>query len=391
MKKILLSGLCAAFVFAGCQNELYKDAAKDHKSKQGAYIAGDNVLNSFVAEGVETYLNGVVIGLARKADSNVTVRLTAGDQAQLDAYNKKNQTSYPLLPKEMYEVANQVTLDAGYSSVEVPIKLTELAFNGNSTYALPVRLEKGGANIISGQSETLLIMEQKLITKSLKMSGSGAEDGDMFPQDFSVDQWTMEMMINRSSYSSNNRSIGGTKLAPNSSSNDEIYTRFGDVTIDPNQLQIKTGRSQIDVPKDLFAAQPNVWYMISFVYDGKKNSIYIDGKLVAEREIREGAYGLTGFWIGGANELIREIRFWDIARTPKQIKDNVWKTVHPDSKGLLLYYPGNGKKFDRESGKVVEDETKIWDWSKNEKHLNRPSGASFDNNGGEGFVFPPEA
>lgn len=391
MKKILLSGLCAAFVFAGCQNELYKDAAKDHKSKQGAYIAGDNVLNSFVAEGVETYLNGVVIGLARKADSNVTVRLTAGDQAQLDAYNKKNQTSYPLLPKEMYEVANQVTLDAGYSSVEVPIKLTELAFNGNSTYALPVRLEKGGANIISGQSETLLIMEQKLITKSLKMSGSGAEDGDMFPQDFSVDQWTMEMMINRSSYRSNNKSIGGTKLAPNSSSNDEIYTRFGDVTIDPNQLQIKTGRSQIDVPKDLFAAQPNVWYMISFVYDGKKNSIYIDGKLVAEREIREGAYGLTGFWIGGANELIREIRFWDIARTPKQIKDNVWKTVHPDSKGLLLYYPGNGKKFDRESGKIVEDETKIWDWSKNEKHLNRPSGASFDNNGGEGFVFPPEA
>ncbi len=391
MKKILLSGLCAAFVFAGCQNELYKDAAKDHKSKQGAYIAGDNVLNSFVAEGVETYLNGVVIGLARKADSNVTVRLTAGDQAQLDAYNKKNQTSYPLLPKEMYEVANQVTLDAGYSSVEVPIKLTELAFNGNSTYALPVRLEKGGANIISGQSETLLIMEQKLITKSLKMSGSGAEDGDMFPQDFSVDQWTMEMMINRSSYRSNNKSIGGTKLAPNSSSNDEIYTRFGDVTIDPNQLQIKTGRSQIDVPKDLFAAQPNVWYMISFVYDGKKNSIYIDGKLVAEREIREGAYGLTGFWIGGANELIREIRFWDIARTPKQIKDNVWKTVHPDSKGLLLYYPGNGKKFDRESGKVVEDETKIWDWSKKEKHLNRPSGASFDNNGGEGFVFPPEA
>lgn len=391
MKKILLSGLCAAFVFAGCQNELYKDAAKDHKSKQGAYIAGDNVLNSFVAEGVETYLNGVVIGLARKADSNVTVRLTAGDQAQLDAYNKKNQTSYPLLPKEMYEVANQVTLDAGYSSVEVPIKLTELAFNGNSTYALPVRLEKGGANIISGQSETLLIMEQKLITKSLKMSGSGAEDGDMFSQDFSVDQWTMEMMINRSSYRSNNKSIGGTKLAPNSSSNDEIYTRFGDVTIDPNQLQIKTGRSQIDVPKDLFAAQPNVWYMISFVYDGKKNSIYIDGKLVAEREIREGAYGLTGFWIGGANELIREIRFWDIARTPKQIKDNVWKTVHPDSKGLLLYYPGNGKKFDRESGKIVEDETKIWDWSKNEKHLNRPSGASFDNNGGEGFVFPPEA
>ena len=35
--------------------------------------------------------------------------------------------------------------------------------------------------------------------------------------------------------------------------------------------------------------------MISFVYDGKKNYVYINGELVAEREIRTGPYGLVWF------------------------------------------------------------------------------------------------
>ncbi len=58
---------------------------------------------------------------------------------------------------------------------------------------------------------------------------------------------------------------------------DEIYTRFGDVTINPNQLQIKTGSSQIDVPADKFSAQPDTWYMLAFVYDGQKNYVYVNG------------------------------------------------------------------------------------------------------------------
>ncbi len=103
------------------------------------------------------------------------------------------------------------------------------------------------------------------------MNGSGSESDKMFPQDFKVKQWTMEAMVKRSAYNANNRSIGGTKLVANAGPHDEIYTRFGDVTIDPNQLQIKTGSAQIDVPKNKFAAKPNEWYMLTFVYDGKNN------------------------------------------------------------------------------------------------------------------------
>ena len=171
---------------------------------------------------------------------------------------------------------------------------------------------------------------------------------------------------------------------------DEIYTRFGYVTINPNQLQIKTGSSQIDVPADKFSAQPDTWYMLAFVYDGQKNYVYVNGVLVADREIRTGPYGLIGFWIGGSNELIREVRFWKTARTSQEIASNIWKMVNPDDDNLLLYYPLNGKKRDSATGEITEDETLLWDWSKNGKNLPKPSSYSFDDNKGNGFIFPPQ-
>ena len=125
-----------------------------------------------------------------------------------------------------------------------------------------------------------------------------------------------------------------------------------------------------------------------FVYDGKKNYVYVNGELVADREIRTGPYGLVGFWIGGANELVREIRFWKTARTPQQLKQFMWKTVDGSDENLVLYYPLNGKKRNLDTGEITEDETMLWDFSNNAKHLPLPSKAKFDDNDGKGFMFP---
>ena len=130
--------------------------------------------------------------------------------------------------------------------------------------------------------------------------------------------------------------------------------------------------------------------MLAFVYDGHKNMVYVNGELVAEREIRTGPYGLIGFWIGGSNELVREVRFWKTARTAKQLKAYTWKMVDPTDDNLLLYYPGNGKKRDAATGEIEDDETMIWDWSNSAQHLPKPSGATFDDNGGKYYTFPIE-
>ena len=393
MKKIVMT-LFGALLLAGCQNELYTESQKENGSGQGAYIAAEGPIQIFVEEGKEYFIKDVKVGLTVKEDKAFDVPLIVGDQAQLDEYNKKNNTSYLMLPPEMYEMPTVMNFKPNLAMQSIPVSLKNLKFSLKGDYALPIRLSNGSASPIPGEEEALLILEKRTRTKVLLMNGSGSESDKMFPQDFKVKQWTMEAMVKRSAYNANNRSIGGTKLVANAGPHDEIYTRFGDVTIDPNQLQIKTGSAQIDVPKNKFAAKPNEWYMLTFVYDGKITYVYVNGDLVASSEIRDGEYGLIGFWIGGANEYIREVRFWDIARTQQQIKAFTWKMVNPDEKGLLLYYPCNGLKRNHETGEITEVDTMIWNWATyydgDKDNLNLPMKGRFDDNGGKMFVFPAE-
>ena len=393
MKKIVMT-LFGALLLAGCQNELYTESQKENGSGQGAYIAAEGPIQIFVEEGKEYFIKDVKVGLTVKEDKAFDVPLIVGDQAQLDEYNKKNNTSYLMLPPEMYEMPTVMNFKPNLAMQSIPVSLKNLKFSLKGDYALPIRLSNGSASPIPGEEEALLILEKRTRTKVLLMNGSGSESYKMFTQDFKLKQWTMEAMVKRSAYNANNRSIGGTKLVANAGPHDEIYTRFGDVTIDPNQLQIKTGSAQIDVPKNKFAAKPNEWYMLTFVYDGKITYVYVNGDLVASSEIRDGEYGLIGFWIGGANEYIREVRFWDIARTQQQIKAFTWKMVNPDEKGLLLYYPCNGLKRNHETGEITEDDTMIWNWATyydgDKDNLNLPMKGRFDDNGGKMFVFPAE-
>ena len=388
MKHIYFGVLALGLMMAGCQNELYKDPVADFQSAQAAYMVTDETTQIFVEENKDVSVKNIILGLSQKENKENAVSLEFGNQTQLDAYNQKHGTDYILLPKEMYQAEELVKFKPEQTSLIVPLELKGVKFSMKGTYALPMKLNSGNVTSIPGQTETLLVLEQRIKTKCVRLNGSGSEKADMFPNDFKVEQWTMEAMVKRSAYVSNNRSIGGTKLVKGSNMIDEIYTRFGDVTIKPNQLQIKTGNSQIDVPADKFSAQPDEWYMLSFVYDGKKNYVYINGELVADREIRTGAYGLVGFWIGGSNEYIREVRFWKTARTPQQLKAYVWKMVDASDKDLLLYYPLNGKKRNAETGEIVEDETMFWDWSNSQQHLPLAKNAYFDNNNGQGFTFP---
>lgn len=393
MKKIVMT-LFGTLLLAGCQNELYTDTQKDFGSDQGAYIAADGPIQIFVEEGKEYFIKDIKVGLAVKENKACEVPLKVGDQAQLDEYNRKNGTSYLMLPSEMYEIPSVMTFKPNLAMQSIPVSLKDLKFSLKGDYALPIRLSKGSVTLVPNEEEALIILEKRTRTKALLMNNAGSESGDMFPQDFKVKQWTMEVMIKRSAYNTNNKSIGGTKVAPNSSPLDEIFTRFGDVTINPNQLQIKTGASQIDVPSSKFAAKANEWYMLTFVYDGKMTLVYVNGDLVASREIRIGEYGLTGFWLGGSNEFVREVRFWDIARTAQQIKGYTWKMVNPDEQGLLLYYPCNGQKRDHETGVISDDATKIWNWATyyngDKSKLDLPMVGKFDDNNGEMYVFPAE-
>lgn len=389
MKRIYIY-LLSLLALVSCQNELYNDAQDEFQAKQGVYFVNKGTVQKFVEENKTVEIPDLSVGLTRKDNNPVKVIFNAGNQEQLDAYNKKNGTNYILLPESMYDLKKELVIDPLFTSVSVPLKLKDVQFSPKGSYALPIRIASSDVSVIGGQTDALVVLEQKIVTKILRMNGGYASDAEMFPKDFKVPAWTLEVMINRANYSSNNRAVVWTQRPAGSSALNEIFTRFGDVTIKPNQLQIKTGGSQIDIPADKYSALPNQWYMLSFVYDGKLTYVYINGILVAQREIRTGEYDVTGISIGDKNELIREVRFYKVARTPQQIAANIWKTIDYTDDNLLLYFPMNGKKYDHETGKIVEDDTMIWDWSKSAKHLKKPAQAIFDDNEGKGFVFPPE-
>lgn len=387
MKKFLWC-LGVVSLFSACQDELYENDLKSHKADQGAYFNGSRSVQLFVRENKDVEIDNLSAKLVKPETTDKSVRIIAGSQEQLSAYNKQNNTNFILLPASMYETATSVNIRATEVEAKIPLTIKNVVFPKKGQYALPIKVEGIGVNTVSGQNETIVILEEQVATKSLRIKDASSSKAGIFPKDYKVAQWTLEVMVNRSAYDRDNRSIVGTDNTGDPK--DEIFTRFGDVTIKPNQLQIKTGASQIDISASKFSALENVWYPLVFSYDGKTTRVFVNGEEVVASEIREGAYSITGFWVGGSNDLIREVRLWNRAVPQSELKENMWKTIDPKSKGLILYYPMNGKKYDHATGNITEDESRIWDWSATGGHLPLPSGAKFDDNKGEYFIFPPE-
>ena len=166
--------LAVLLFLTGCQNELYKNPLDDFQSEQGVYIANNGVLQSFVEEGKDVEIKGLQVALAVQDTKEIKVTLEAGNQAQLDAYNAKNGTNYIVLPKEMYEISQKITFMPLYAMMDVPISLKNVKFSLEGNYALPIRITGGDVNIIRGQEETLLVLEQRVNTKALRISTSGS-------------------------------------------------------------------------------------------------------------------------------------------------------------------------------------------------------------------------
>jgi hypothetical protein len=378
MKRIVYA-LLAASLLGSCQNELYNDPAKDHQSEQGIYIHGQEQTQIFLLSGASQDANGPRVSLVKPASSTVTVNFSVGSQAQLDAYNAKNGTSYKLLPSTMYELPASVTIPAGQTSASIPVKLKAVTFSSGEVFALPIQLQGSNPHAIGGQSEAIIVVDQATETKALSIN-TGNEIAAYFAEDILVPQWTMEVMVKRSNI---NGALAGTKFVGASDDKSEIYPVVG-----KDGSFFRTGGTDLSLSKDIMPLEDNKWYMFSFVYDGANVSVYCNGRQVLSQPVRDGDYKLGGFWLSTTRGLMRELRFYKVARTPAQIAANVWKTVDPKDTNLVAYYPMNGKKYDPATGKVTEDETQIWDWSAGAHHFPSLQGATFVDNAGKPFRFP---
>lgn len=378
MKRIVYA-LLAVSLLGSCQNELYNDPAKEHQSEQGIYIYGQEQAQIFLLNGESQDANGPQVSLVKPEASDVVVNFSIGSQTQLDAYNAKNGTNYKLLPSSMYELATSVTIPSGKIMASIPIKLKNVTFSAGEVFALPLQLQGSNPRAIGGQSDALIIVDQATETKVLSINTNN-EIATFFAENIYVPQWTMEVMVKRSNL---NGALVGTKFVGSSDDKSEIYPVVG-----KDGSFFRTGGTDLRMTKDALPLEDNKWYMFSFVYDGLNISIYCNGRQILSQPVRDGEYKLGGFWLSSTRGLMRELRFYKVARTPAQIAANVWKMADPKDTNLVAYYPMNGKKYDPATGAITDDATAIWDWSAGAHHFPSLQGATFVDNAGKLFRFP---
>lgn len=291
--------------------------------------------------------------LGAPAEGDVTVSY-GFDAAALQAYNAKNGVDYQLLPEKYYSFSEtQATIKAGEVSsapVDLVIKPFDEGVDATKKYAIPVSIvSASGADVLQASSSLMILIDQVIVTTVPYLGYNRIEVTPEKPIE-GLSAWTLEWNLCKDEFNRNNATqwhIEGLDGSP------VIYTRFGDVTCDPNQFQAKVGAGK---PQSITRFSAKKWYHLAFTYDGTNLRLYVDGKLdftyphATPGEVFTFSRVVFGNAKGQAyNGKVSELRVWSVARSQAEIENNMY-VVSPDTPGLEVYW-----KCNEGSGTVIKD------------------------------------
>lgn len=366
MKQILISKpimviMLVAALFTGCDNAKYNaidNMIYIQESKTQAYVSQKVPIRNVDLAVSLTPCAGQVV--SEDTEIQVTV-----NEADLEAFNQRNGTSYVLLPQDGYSVTGKiVTIKQGElnaSAIKVIFKpmTTEMKKSGK-TYALPVSITSASTVKTLKGADMLVYVMDPLKTISVPIIKRSNNLEMKMRQDYQLKEWTVEYRLSIDRLGTeigqfNNQALFSAK-APDGVDG-EIYTRFGDAPIEGNRLQIKTQGSQMN-SNMLFNI--NTWYHIAFVNNGTKLTLYINGVKDSEMTTKGETTSLSkdNFAFGTpehylvANIKLSELRFWTKAISQTQIQNNMFN-VNPETDGLEAYWrlnEGEGNEFNDFTG-----------------------------------------
>ena len=351
MKRIYLSGIFAiifAVIFFGCDNAGY--STKDNS----VYIADAASSSKSTTVFIETTGADVniIVRLAKKMERDIEVSLKLNPRL-LEEYNELNSTEYELLSNYKFPENAKVTIPAGDISAGYRIHIDNFDTQGKN-YALPIELGEvitGDVDMSVTQSKFIYLLAKPLIVSVPVMTGTSGMIETLPEEDWGigVSQWSLECWVRMSAFSKNNQAIFNL-----GSGDHEIYIRFGDANGPYNYLQVKTLGGQVETARDFV---PNTWYHLAFVYDGTTFTIYRNG----EQDVKfdppspKGGEVRINFvqMISSGSYFpdkcgMSQVRLWNVARTPNQIKNNMFFAINPENPDLIAYWPmdeGTGLTF----------------------------------------------
>ena len=308
----------------------------------------------------------ILVRSAAPAKQTITVNL-AVQQSALDAYNKRNDANYVLLPAEFYTLsATSLKIEQGKVStpeLTVTIKpFTEELSKSGKKYAIPLSITSvSGADlsVLQGEKDFIIACDQVIKTKAIKLLPQQGMKTS-FAEGVKTDTWSVEMRVKsddiRANY--NNQSFMGISSGIDGGGEGSgfIFGRWeGDV------LQFKVNGH--DGVSATIKPESNKWYHVALVCANGTLPIYVNGQLNKQEQNLKfatvGQYKDFTFayprWRNHpyrkSNYYMSEIRFWNRALTAAQIRRNRF-SIDPATPGLVAYW-----KLDEGTGTTFKDAT----------------------------------
>jgi hypothetical protein len=305
--------------------------------------------------------SGGEIAITAKVSQLVTAPVKVAieiDTSLITTYNQLTGKQYQSLPQGSFALIgnNTVTISPG-ASLSDAIKLRVLSikdFKDGVSYLVPVTIKSADGFPILEASKTLYVKISRVVISTV-----ASVTNNYFTVDFSRNNEALKAM-NTISYEIRVMANQFQPSSPFISSimgiEENFLLRFGDVTVQPNQLQVAGGITATNIPIQF---STGVWNHIAAVYNGSQLKVYVNGQLAATKDGTR-TVNLTDTYAGGfhfgfsangryLDGAISEARIWSKALTQAEISNGMCG-VDPASAGLVGYW-----KFNEGAGNIAHD------------------------------------
>lgn len=303
---------------------------------------------------------GITVSSSCLASSEQKVNISVATE-KLEEYNHTNGKTYKGLPEGSYKLSSESILLKTGENVSEQLILSLLntsKFEEGAVYCLPLTISnvEGGMPVLESSRTIYIVLNQTIITQAAASKNMPIPFEDD-PSLASVPQVTMEARVMVTKFASSNPYISTVMGVE-----EEFLLRFGDVTIEPNQLQLAGGGYPVTAKTEF---ETNKWYHLAVVFDGSTIKLYVNGELDGQTDAPRGPIVLCGktdkrrFCIGGSlnsrllNGYISEVRVWKKALSQSQIQNNMCYVSPDNYKDMIAYWRFN----DGADAEVIKDWT----------------------------------
>ncbi|MBK5722590.1 DUF1735 and LamG domain-containing protein [Dysgonomonas sp. Marseille-P4677] len=372
IKYVLVISFVILLFTYGC-NDAKNDVIGNHVYLSN--VSTENFQKITIDENGSTVV--IQVRMADKASTDTKVNIEVNEDV-LKKFNESHSTNYAILPADFYTLDSTYTVITKGVSNGTPIGISLKALTPELnktglTYAIPIivkSVEGNNVPVLNSAGYFIYVITPIPYADVPVMKRANGMKMKLKNESVTVNDFTVEFLVKMDNLGLNrNNQIlfnAADFSGGDGGSDGEIFTRFAadGAAGKWDKFQIKNQGKSYDAQTSF---KNNIWYHIACVNDNATGTMYIYVNGVLDSKFPNGQISTTvnsssprGFRFCGeddndgymrSNVQASEIRFWTVARTEAQIKNNMYG-VDPASTGLFAYW-----RLNEGTGNILTDAT----------------------------------